>query len=155
MRSPIAFLTVALVAALAACTRQADTAAEEKVIRDLSKKAAEAVAAKDTMAIGNAYAEDADFLAPNAPRTSGRAAIRAAWGQLFKLPNLTLTWEPTHLTVSSAGDLASETGAYKFGFDGPKGKRIEDVGKYVTTWKKDGGEWKMQYDIFNSDKAAM
>src|SRR5207245_11436420 len=118
MRSPIAFLTVALVAALAARTRQADTAAEEKVIRDLSKKAAEAVAAKDTMAIGNAYAEDADFLAPNAPRTSGRAAIRAAWGQLFKLPNLTRTRAPTHLAVPTAGELAPEARAYKFGFDG-------------------------------------
>jgi len=36
--------------------------------------------------------------------------------------------------------------------DGPKGQRVEDVGKYVVACKKVNDEWKVQYDIFNSDK---
>src|SRR6266849_2126617 len=135
MPSTTALFTVALVAAVGACTPQVDTAAEEKVIRDLDKKWVEAVAARDTIAIGNIFAEDAEFLPQGAPLVSGRAAIRSAWAVLVKAPGLWLTYED--------------------GVDGPKGRRIEDVGKFVVAWKKVNGEWKVQYDIFNSDKAGM
>src|SRR2546425_8374368 len=40
-----------------------------------------------------------------------------------------LTTEPTMILVSSAGDVAHMTGSYRFGMDGPKGQRVEDVGK--------------------------
>jgi len=29
---------------------------------------------------------------------------------------------------------------------------VEQPGKFVVTWRKVGGNWKVQYDIFNSDK---
>lgn len=155
MSSTTALFTVALVATVGACTPQVDTAAEEKVIRDLDKKWVEAVAARDTMAIGNIFAEDAEFLPQGAPLVSGRAAIRSAWAVLTKAPSLWLTFEPTKVLVSRAGDIAYETGTYKDGVDGPKGRRIEDMGKFVVAWKKVNGEWKVQYDVFNSDKAGM
>lgn len=154
MRSNPVVATLIL-ATLGACARQADTAAEERAIRDLDKKWVEAVAAKDTTAIGNVYAEDADFLPSGAPRVSGRAAIRSTWAQLLKAPNLALTFQPTKVVVSSAGDVAYETGGYRIGMDGPKGKRIEDAGKFVVVWKRVNGDWKVQYDIFNSDKPGM
>jgi uncharacterized protein (TIGR02246 family) len=154
MPSTTAFLTVALVAACGACAQPVDTATEEKVIRDLDKKWVAAVAATDTMSVGNMYAEDGEFLPQGAPRVSGRAAVRSAWNQLFKAPGLSLTFEPTNVVVSRAGDIAYETGSYKLGMNGPKGQRIEDVGKFVVAWKKVNGEWKVQYDIFNSDKSA-
>jgi uncharacterized protein (TIGR02246 family) len=155
MTSTTPLLTVALVVAFGACAPPVDSAAEEKVIRDLDTKWVAAVAAKDTMAVGNVFAEDGEFLHPEAPRVIGRAAVRSAWVGLFKAPNLSLTFEPTKVVVSRAGDIAYETGGYKVGLDGPKGKRIEDAGKFVVAWKKVNGEWKVQYDIFNSDKAAM
>src|SRR5438876_9449153 len=65
---------LALAAAVGGCVQRADVATEERVIRDLDKKWVQAVAAKDTTAIANVYAQDADFLAPRAPRASGRAA---------------------------------------------------------------------------------
>ena len=147
-------VSVVLMAALVpgACARQADTVAEERAIRDLDKKWVQAVAARDTMAIGNTYAEDAEFLPQGAPRVSGRAAIRSAWAQLLKTPNLSLTFEPTKVVVSGMGDMVSETGGYRLAMDGPKGQRIEDGGKYVVVWKKVNDQGKVQYDIFNSDK---
>jgi ketosteroid isomerase-like protein len=48
--------------------------------------------------------------------------------------------------------MVSETGGYRLAMDGPKGQRIEDGGKYVVVWKKVNDQWKVQYDIFNSDK---
>jgi len=156
---------IALAAVASACVQRADVATEEKTIRDLDKKWVQAVAAKDTTAIANVYAEDAEFLAPGAPRASGRAAIRKAWVGLLRAPNLVLTFEPTKVTIAGAADIAYETGSYHLGYDLPKPKRVrgkvakprrfEDTGKYVVAWKKVNGAWKVQYDIFNSDKGAM
>jgi len=154
---------LAVAFAVNACVQRADVATEERVIRDLDKKWVQAVAAKDTTAIANTYAEDANFLAPGAPRASGRAAVRQAWVGLLKAPNLVLTFEPTKITIASSADIAYETGSYHLGYDLPKAKRVkgraapksrrlEDTGKYVVAWKKVNGEWKVQYDIFNSDK---
>src|SRR3989441_8146337 len=143
---------IALTAATGACVERADVATEERVIRDLDKKFLRAVAAKDTLAIGNIYAEDGEFLPQGAPRVTGRAAIRSAWAQFLKTPNLSLSFEPTKVVVSSMGDMVSETGSYRLAMDGPKGQRVEDVGKYVVAWKKVNDGWKVQYDIFNSDK---
>jgi len=145
---------IALTAAAGACVQRADVATEERVIRDLDRKFLQAVAAKDTMAIANIYAENAEFLPQGAPRVTGRAAIRSAWAQMLKAPNVSLTTEPTKILVSSAGDVAHMTGSYRFGMDGPKGQRVEDVGKYVMTWTKVNGEWKATLDIFNSDNPA-
>lgn len=154
MRPPRMLLTLTLAASLGGCARQADVAAEERSIRDIGKRWLQAVAARDTMTIGNFYAEDGEFLAPGVPRVTGRAAARSAWGQLVQAPNLSFSFEPSKIFVASAGDLAYETGSYQLGMDAPRGRRIEDVGKYVVAWKKVNGEWKVQYDIFNSDKPA-
>src|SRR5438309_5769524 len=155
-------VSLALAAAVGGCVQRADVATEERVIRDLDKKWVQAVAAKDTAAIANVYAVDAEFLAPGAPRAGGRAAVRQAWVGLLKAPNLVLTFEPTKITIASSADIAYETGSYRLGYDLPKPKRVkgrvaksrrvEDTGKYVVAWKKVNGEWKVQYDIFNSDK---
>src|SRR2546428_76421 len=62
MRSLLRLGLIALTAAAGACVERADVATEERVIRDLDKKFLQAVAAKDTMAIANIYAENAEFL---------------------------------------------------------------------------------------------
>jgi len=142
-------------ASLGGCARQPDGAAEERTIRGLEKQWVQAVAAKDTTAIGNVYAEDGEFLPPGTPRVSGRAAVRSAWAALLKAPNLSLTFESSKVVVSSAGDLAIATGPYKLGMDGPKGQRIEDAGKFVEAWTRVNGEWKVLGNIFNTDKSPM
>ncbi len=143
------------VVSLGGCARHADVAAEERSIRELEKQWVQAVAAKDTTAIGDVYAEDGEFLPPGAPRVSGRAAVRSAWAAILKTPNLSLTFESSQVVVSSAGDLAVATGPYQLGMDGPKGQRIEDAGKFVEAWTRVNGEWKVLGNIFNSDKSPM
>jgi len=140
------------VVSLGGCARHADVAAEERTIRELERRWVQAVAAKDTMAIGNVYAQDGEFLPPGVPRVSGRAAVRSAWAALLKAPNLSLTFEASKVVVSSAADLAVATGAYQLGMDGPKGQRIADAGKFVEAWTRVNGEWKVLGNIFNSDK---
>jgi len=124
--SPIFALITA--ASLGGCARQTDIATQERTIRELEKKWVQAVAAKDTTAM--------------------------AWAGILKAPNLSLTFESSKVVVSSAGDLAVATGPYKLGMDGPKGQRIEDVGKFVEAWTRVNGDWKVLGNIFNSDKSS-
>ncbi len=155
MRPANLIFALTTAATLGGCARRADVAADARIIRELERTWAQAVAAKDTMAIGNAYAEDGEYLPPGAPRVSGRAAVRSAWAALLKAPNLSLTFESSRVVVSSAGDLAVATGPYKLGMDGPKGQRIEDTGKFVEAWTRVNGEWKVLGNIFNSDKSPI
>jgi ketosteroid isomerase-like protein len=66
-----------------------------------------------------------------------------------------LTFEPAKIVVSSAGDVAYQTGTYTLSMDCPKGHRVEDMGKFIVAWKRVGNEWKAALDIFNSDKSSM
>src|SRR3989442_2180145 len=70
---------IALAATVGGCVQRADVATEERVIRDLDKKWVQAFGAKDTAAISNVYAQDAEFLAPGAPRSYGLAPVPQAW----------------------------------------------------------------------------
>src|SRR2546430_12810925 len=157
-------VSLALAAVVGGCVQRADVATEERVIRDLDKKWVQAVAAKDTAAIANVYAVDAEFLAPGAPRAGGRAAVRQAWVGLLKAPNLVLTFEPTKITIASSADIAYETGSYRLGYDLPKAKRgkgkvarsrrFEDTGKEVVAWEKGKCEREVQEHTLNNDKWA-
>ena len=155
MRPMSLIFALTAAASLDGCARHADVAAEERTIRELERRWVQAVAAKDTTAIGNVYAEDGEFLPPGAPRVSGRAAVRSAWAALLKAPNLSLTFASSKVVVSSAGDLTVATGPYQLGMDGPKGQRIADAGKFVEAWTRVNGEWKVLGNIFNSDKPSM
>src|SRR3989442_2936079 len=116
---------IALAATVGGCVQRADVATEERVIRDLDKKWVQAVAAKDTAAIANVYAVDAEFLAPGAPRASGRAAVRQAWVGLLKAPNLVLTFEPSKITIASSADIAYETGSLRLGYELPQAQSVQ------------------------------
>src|SRR5438876_6985577 len=103
MRPMSLLVAVTTAASLGGCARQPDIAAEERTIRELEKQWVQAVAAKDTTAIGNVYAEDGEILPPGAPRVSGRAAVRSAWATILKAPKLSLTFESSKVVVLSAG----------------------------------------------------
>ncbi|MFN2432298.1 MAG: DUF4440 domain-containing protein [Gemmatimonadota bacterium] len=130
-----------------------DRDAEAESIRDIGRRWLAAVAAKDTAFIRNAYAEDARFMAPGAEAATGSEAIVGAWGQLFALPNVSLTFAPSALEVAAAGDMAYEVGTYQLTFDGEEGE-VEDRGSYVVVWEKRNGEWKAVADIVTSELAS-
>jgi ketosteroid isomerase-like protein len=54
--------------------------------------------------------------------------------------------------VQVAGDIAVETGHYEMTLTPKQGKAVNDKGKYVSVWQKQGdGSWKIIRDISNSD----
>jgi uncharacterized protein (TIGR02246 family) len=149
-RSLAAVLLTALTASCAT-TPRVDPSTEEQAIRDRDRQWVQAVAAKDVQAVVGMYAPDATFMVPNAPLASGSSAIGAMWQQIFGMPNVSVTFSPTKIEVSRAGDMAYDVGTYRFAFDGPQG-RVEDEGKYTVVWRKIDGQWKVASDAFNSDK---
>jgi hypothetical protein len=57
-----------------------------------------------------------------------------------------LSWAPTAGAVSADGAMGWTDGTWKQ--VSPKGTK---TGHYVTVWVKEGGQWKMQVDIGNTD----
>ena len=155
MRAKLSFaatLTLVVGLSLSGCGQSVDPAAEEQKIRALDQQWVAAVAAKDAAAVANFYASDGALLAVGAPAANGTDAIAAAWKGLLSLKNLSLTFLPTKVSVSTAGDLAYEVGSYALAFDSDKGP-VKDQGKYVVVWKKVDGSWKAAADIYNTDLA--
>lgn len=57
-------------------------------------------------------------------------------------------WEPAAGDVSSSDDLGYTYGTYKITASEPVPKLIES-GNYLRIWKKDGGRWKVIFDLTN------
>jgi uncharacterized protein (TIGR02246 family) len=131
----------------------AKEAAEEKVIRQLSKQWDAAVATKDPAAIVKFYTDDGVLLPQGAALAEGHDAIAKVWRGFFDLPDFSLTFSPTKINVSSSGDMAYEIGTYALSFRSNKGP-VHEKGKYVVVWKKAGGTWRAAADIFNNNGTA-
>jgi ketosteroid isomerase-like protein len=99
------------------------------------------------------FVEDGRMMPPNAPPAVGRAAIAAGLNTMVGVkPTLTLTT----LSVEASGTLAVEVGSYKLVIQ-PSGQTppINDSGKYMVHWRKQGDRWMLVDDIWNSDLGAM
>jgi len=94
--------------------------------------------------------EQASMLAPNAPIATGKDAIAKVIADDFA--HDTITWHANKVGVARSGDLGYTSGTTEATFKDASGKTISDKGKYLTVWKKQAdGEWKVLYDMFNSD----
>ena len=128
-----------------------DTRAEARAVRDLSQRWLAAEVAKDVPKIVEFYAEDAVEWPSNTPPIRGRDAIRK-WYESWLLPEgIGMTFATDSVDVAASGDLALERGTYRFTQHSPRGS-TEDVGKYVTLWKRVGRDWKVALDMANSDR---
>jgi ketosteroid isomerase-like protein len=128
---------------------------DERAIRDADAATLKAAQANDVNGAVANYADNADWLPPNAPMVHGRAAIRAGWAKLIGNPGSTIDWQINKVEIGRAGDLAYTIYTYQMSLDGRDGKPITDQGKDMAVWKKrPDGAWKMVADTFNSDLAV-
>jgi ketosteroid isomerase-like protein len=141
-----------LLLVVAGCATSGDRKDDAAQIAALNQKWLGLVARKDAEAIGKLYAANGAILMSNGPTATGPKAVGEAWAGIMKLPNVSLNFRTTQLTISRSGDLASDRGTYDLAFDGDKG-RVRDIGKYVVVWTKVDGKWKVLADIYNSDTA--
>jgi ketosteroid isomerase-like protein len=127
-----------------------DRQAEEQKIRGLERRWREAIAAKDSTAIGGFYAREGFYLPQNSTGYQGVDQIRGRWTSEISGGKFELEREPKKIEVADAGDMAYEVGTYKVSWDKPKGQQKgQGSGNYVTVWKKENGDWKTAAYIWN------
>ena len=163
MRTRTTTLVMPFVFAVAACSDARDTMAgrdtvgagaasrvdkqaEEQKIRGLEQRWREALAAKDSAAVGGFYAQGGFYLPQGSNGYEGPDSIRSRWAWEFRGRKFDLEREPRKVEVADAGDMAYEVGTYKVIWDKPQ--RGQAAGNYVTVWKKENGERKTAVYIY-------
>jgi uncharacterized protein (TIGR02246 family) len=121
--------------------REAIVAADERFVAAFNGGDAAAVAAF--------YTEQGQLLPPNAEPMTGKQAIQAFWQGAMDAGIKEATIET--LEVEPHGDTAIEVSKYTLHAEG--GQEL-DAGKFIVIWKREGGEWRLHRDIFNSSKPA-
>jgi uncharacterized protein (TIGR02246 family) len=102
----------------------------------------------DAAAIAAMYTEEAYVLPPGGEMVKGRAAIEAFWRQAAQ------QFGDAKLTIVDLLPLSDEA-AREIGIVSLKTKSQppqQIVGKYVAVWRKNGADWKLATDIWNSNK---
>lgn len=140
------FAYLVAVVALAGCARTANVAQEQDAL--MAKDREWSGVTKDADKFVSYFASDATIYGPGAPAVTGSDNVRKAYAEMSAAPGFALSWTATKAVVASGGDLGYTAGTYEMSMAGATEK-----GKYVTTWKKENGEWKVVEDIFNADSA--
>jgi ketosteroid isomerase-like protein len=103
----------------------------------------------DAAALASHYTATGEAFPPNGEIARGREAIAKLWKGAMDSGMKAI--KLTTLEVASRGDLAYEVGTYAAMGDG--GKTL-DNGKYIVVWKREGSEWKLHRDIWNTNMPA-
>ncbi len=119
-------------------------------IQKLETQFAEAANKQDAAAVARFYTEDATVLPAGADMVKGRDGIQKLWGAFVKdsSPSLMLTT----VNVEDYGQAAREIGQFSLDAHSKEGQVSKVEGKYVVVWKKVGGDWRLDTDIWNMNK---
>ncbi len=99
----------------------------------------------DSEGIAQMYTADAMIMPAGSDAITGAAAIAQFFQEGFAagVRNIKLTSN----TIDGAGDLALETGTYEL--TDANGGHV-DHGKFLVSWKRDNGTWKIYRDIWTT-----
>lgn len=144
MKTIISAVSVLLL--LAGCN-QAPPAADPSVITSRSAAWEAALNAGDVDALVAVYSDDARLMPPDGPMTTGKDAVRAAFGGMI---DAGVGGTLTSVEAMVAGDMGHNIGTYQL----TSGGEVVDTGKFVEIWMRGAdGEWRIASDIWNSDGA--
>lgn len=92
------------------------------------------------------YAADDGVIRRKKEVIQGKKAIRAYYEKDAQ-PDETLSWVPTFVDVSSAGDMAYTYGNYVFSYPDTLGNIKKNTGIFHTVWKRqEDGAWRFVWD---------
>lgn len=104
-----------------------------------------AFAAGDAARVAALYTTDGQLAPPNSDIVAGRDGIGGFWQAVMEMGLKSVKLETSEL--DEYGDTAIEQGRYQLA--DPEGN-VADHGKYLVIWKRDGGDWKLHRDIWNT-----
>ena len=153
MRLKLAMAVLILVPVAMAQANSKKTSDAENKIRALDSEWSQAAQSKNVDKMVSYYTDDASAFPFNAPIATGKEQIRQLWSALMAKPGFSLSFAPTKIDVAKSNDLAYEAGTFELKMNDAQNNPTTTNGKYVVCWKKSAkGEWKVQFDIFNTDK---
>ena len=125
----------------------------EGAIRASNTRFANAVRNGDVPGVIRMYADAAVVMPPNSPPVTGIDEIRRFWTGFLATGRIEATL--TTDDVYQSGDLAAERGRYELVISPVNGMTpVRDAGKYLVSWRKVNGQWRITNDIFNSNLPA-
>ena len=103
----------------------------------------------DAAGMGALYTENGQLLPAYSDFVTGRKAIEGFWKAVMDMGIKAARLES--IDLEEHGNAAYEVGKYTLS---GAGGEVMDQGKYVVIWRKDGGEWKLHRDIWNTSMPA-
>ncbi len=104
----------------------------------------------DAAGMGALYTENGQLLPSNSDFITGRKAIQGFWKAVMDMGIKAAKLET--IDLEEHGNSAYEVGKYTLS---GAGGQVMDQGKYIVIWKKEGGEWKLYRDIWNTSMPAL
>jgi ketosteroid isomerase-like protein len=150
MKITLTLLTVFVL--LSGCTQAGvNIEAETAALRAAADAYHAAGSAKDVDAVVNGYTSDSVTLAPNSPAVEGLEGMREFATAFTRTPGFSMSFGDMVAKVGAGGDMGYTLVDTIITVDGPDGNPVEDRIRDFHLWRKDGGEWKIAVDIWNSE----
>jgi ketosteroid isomerase-like protein len=123
-----------------------DLAATRRVVEEKNRRFTEAHVTGDSVAMVDIFTQDARVLPPDSDPVIGRPAIEALTSQYLTFGITEFREETT--AFYGGEDLLIDEGTYimVYGADSTR-----ESGKYLNVWKKEGGEWKVYSNMWNTN----
>ncbi len=137
---------------LCACTQSSvDLEAEQAALRAAADAYHAAGEALDADTFADFYASDGLILPPNEPGVSGRDGAHNFISTFAEAPGAGVSFSDANIVVAASGDMGYTLADSVVKFEGPDGQAVEEKIRDFHLWKKQGGEWKIAIDIWNSE----
>ena len=95
------------------------------------------------------FTVDAFVIPPNGPPIIGADNLKKVCEEMVKTEVISKSGGPTRVVISESGDLAYDMGNYHLVNKGEKGPVTEE-GYFLTLYRKVGGKWKFEGQIWNN-----
>ena len=118
---------------------------------ELNKKFSQMMMDNDLEGMLSYYSENPISMPSYQPMLRSLDAMRESHKQQHEMGMKVTAFEITATDVIVEGNIAVEIGTYTISMDMPEMGAIDDYGKYMNVWEKQGGDWKLRADMWNTD----
>jgi ketosteroid isomerase-like protein len=145
------FLTCAAIL-IAVSQLYAQSEAEMKTkFNDLNKIFSQMMLDNDLEGMLSYYSENPISMPSYQPALRGLDAMRESHKQQHEMGMKITAFELIATDVIVEGNIAVEIGTYTISMDMAEMDTWDDHGKYMNVWEKQGGDWKLRADMWNTD----